>query len=419
MSSLASNAIQVNEVARYLRSVGVACNTIEDNDLQGKYITLKGKKLVHFGSCGYLGLEYDDRLKLGAIKAIERYGTQFSCSRAYLSIPLYEEVEDKLSKMYGHPALLAPTTSLGHISNIPIFCTNKDAVILDHQVHTSVRNAVNMVKANGTYVEIVRHNNMDALEGRIKELSAKYRKVWYMADGVYSMFGDVAPMNDLYALMDKYPQFYCYFDDAHGMSWQGPNGTGFVFAGGREYHPQMLFITSLCKAFGVTGGAMIYHEETTKELVRFTGATMIFNGPVQPANLGAISASADIHLSPEIHERQVSFSTLMSYFKITARALKLPLVSDGQSPIYFIGLGSTEAVYEISTRMINSGYFVSFAAYPAVPEKYSGIRISLNAMHTVQEIYEMLTVLAGHIVEMQKKDKVNIEKIHRSFSLAQ
>ena len=419
MTSLALDVEKATGVANFLVGSGIGGVFVEDESLDGKHVTVYGKKLIHFGSCGYLGLEYDERLKAGAIQAIERFGTQFSCSRAYLSLPLYEEVEDKLAKMYGYPALLAPSCTLGHISNIPVLCTPKDAIILDHQVHTSVRNAVSMAKASGTHVEVIRHNNMNTLEDRIKHLSSRHEKIWYMADGIYSMLGDVAPIDEIYTLMDKYPQFYCYIDDAHGMSWKGKNGTGIVFLGGREYHPQLFFVTSLAKGFGVSGGVMLYHTDAMKQLIRFTGLTMVFGGPMQPANLGAISASADIHLSPEIYVMQSEFSTLMSYFKITARALNLPLISEGKSPIFYIGLGSTEAVFEVCSRMISSGYFVSFAAYPSVPEKLSGVRITLNLSHTVQEIHEMLTALAGHIAELESKNKVNIEKVYNSFGLAQ
>src|ERR1051325_7665120 len=128
--------------------------------------------------------------------------------------------------MYNQPVVIAPSTTLGHISNIPVLVGDNDAVILDSQVHESVQTVVQLLKTRNITVELVRHNRMDNLEDRIKVLSETHRKVWYMADGVYSMYGDFPPVKELVELMSRYEQFYLYVDDSHGMSWAGKNGTG-------------------------------------------------------------------------------------------------------------------------------------------------------------------------------------------------
>mgnify|MGYP003343531247 CR=1 FL=1 len=123
-----------------------------------------------------------------------------------------------LSRMFGKPSLLLQSLTVGHTTNIPLLVSNDDAIIMDAQVHDSVQNAVSMLHSRGIHVETVRHNRMDMLESRIKVLKDKYQKIWYMADGVYSMQGDFAPVKDLYALADRYEQLYLYLDDIHGMS---------------------------------------------------------------------------------------------------------------------------------------------------------------------------------------------------------
>src|ERR1700722_3863227 len=175
--------------------------------MNGSKIFLNGevnKEVINFGSCSYLGLEFDQRLKQAAKDAIDCYGTQFSCSRTYISTRYYKELEGLLSKIFDAHAVVTPTTTLGHIGAIPLFIGNNDAVILDHQVHNSVQTAVNLVKSKGVHTELVRHNRMDLLEERIKLLRQTYKKVWYMADGIYSMFGDTAPVEEIYQLFDKY-----------------------------------------------------------------------------------------------------------------------------------------------------------------------------------------------------------------------
>ena len=169
----------------------------DDNKLNDNQLTLKGKKVVNFGSCSYLGLEFDNRLKEASKAAIDCYGTQFSESRAYVSVKLYQELEELLFKIFDAPVVITPTTTLGHIANIPVLMTSADAIITDQQVHNSVNTAVKLVRAAGAHVEVLRHNRMDLLEDRIKFLRTKYQKIWYMADGIYSMFGDAAPLEQL------------------------------------------------------------------------------------------------------------------------------------------------------------------------------------------------------------------------------
>ncbi|MGZ5134994.1 MAG: aminotransferase class I/II-fold pyridoxal phosphate-dependent enzyme, partial [Flavitalea sp.] len=198
----------------------------DDESLYGNHITLKGKDVVNFGSCSYLGLEFDHRLKEASKIAIDNYGTQFSESRAYVSIKLYQELEEFFYKIFDSPCVITPTTTLGHIANIPVLMSSADAIITDQQVHNSVNTAVKLLSAARTHVEVLRHNRMDLLEDRIKALRGKHQKIWYLADGIYSMFGDTAPMDQLYQLMDMYSQFHLYVDDAHGMSIQGKHGRG-------------------------------------------------------------------------------------------------------------------------------------------------------------------------------------------------
>lgn len=187
----------------------------DDDRLNGNHIVLKGKEVVNFGSCSYLGLEFDPRLKEASKAAIDNYGTQFSESRAYVSVKLYKELEELFYKLFDAPCVITPTTTLGHISNIPVLMSSTDAIITDQQVHNSVTTAVKLLSASRTHVEVLRHNRMDLLEERIKLLRNKHEKIWYLADGIYSMFGDTAPMDDLYRLLDTYPQFHLYIDDAH------------------------------------------------------------------------------------------------------------------------------------------------------------------------------------------------------------
>ncbi|MEM1324155.1 MAG: aminotransferase class I/II-fold pyridoxal phosphate-dependent enzyme, partial [Bacteroidota bacterium] len=361
-------------------------------------------------------LELDERLKRASIDAIERFGTQFSCSRAYLSLGLYEELESLLAQVYGRPTVVAPTTSLGHLSNIPVLVGKNDAVILDHQVHASVQNAVRMVKAGGTHVEMVRHNNMEHLENRIKKLSQKYNKVWYMADGIYSMYGDAAPMADLNRLMDQYEQFYLYVDDAHGMSWTGKNGAGYVLDQ-IEYHPKMVLITSLAKGFGSCGGAMIFHNEEMKQMVRNCGGTLMFSGPLQPAQLGASIACAKIHLTDEIYTLQNELKSRIQYFVNKANELGLPLVDGSITPVFYIGVGKPEVGYSLCKKMMDLGYYTNIAAFPSVPYNNTGLRMTITRHHSYEDLNNVLNVIAEHLDGVLKEMNYSKSEIFKAFKM--
>src|SRR5690606_23761777 len=154
----------------------------------------------HFGTTGYLGLEQDTRLKAAALHAIEHYGTQFPLSKSYISHPLYQQLEEQVYAMYGQPVVITKNSTLGHMGVIPSIVKDQDAIILDHQVHWSVQNAAKILKTRSIPIALIRHSDLNMLEDKLKQFSRTRQKVWYMADGIYSMYGDYAPISDLEVL---------------------------------------------------------------------------------------------------------------------------------------------------------------------------------------------------------------------------
>lgn len=407
----------VNQVASIAAKLGIVHNSTEDQVLDGRHITIRGQKLLYFGSCGYLGLEHDPRLKAGAIEAINRYGTQFSSSRAYVSSGYYQESEELLSKMFfGKKVLLLQSLTVGHMSNIPILVGNDDAVILDSQVHDSVQTAVQFLKNRDIHVELIRHNRMDMLESRIKALKGEYRKIWYMADGVYSMQGDFSQIKDLYRLADQYEQLHLYIDDIHGMSWAGPNGSGYVLSQG-EYHPRLYLTTGLTKAFGTAGGLLVYPDEKEFQLVKNTSKAFIFSIQMPPMILGATVESAKIHLSPEIYDFQNELKAKMLFFNETAKKLGLPLINETLSPIGFIGVGKPDVGYNMVRRMMNKGYYFNLSVFPSVSYNNTGLRIPVNRMHTFEDISNLLNEIAIQLPMALEDSNSSMEEIYKHFKL--
>ncbi|MAT55408.1 MAG: 8-amino-7-oxononanoate synthase [Saprospirales bacterium] len=407
----------VNQLAIKLKDMGIIHLEMDDQHMPNRrIIQANGQELLNFSSCNYVGLETDQRLKDAAIEAINQYGTQYYCVRAYMSLHHYTDLENMLHQIFGHPTVVMPTTMLGHLSIMPVLMSPNDAVILDHQVHTSVQMTAKILKANGTHIEMIRHNRMDYLESRIKKLSEQYDKVWYLADGVYSMYGNIAPVEDIHSLLQQYGKFHLYIDDSHGMSWTGPNGSGAV----RDripFHPRMVLITSLGKAFGASGGVGVFYDEQTAALVRNTGSPLIFTGPLQPATLGAAVASAKIHLSDEIYQLQANLKGKIAYFQQKARDLGLPMVSREGTPIFFLGAGKPEVGSRLTQRLKERGLFSCLAIYPSVPYNNTGIRFLLTVHHTKEDIDLLLDTVAEEMPKIMAEENFSYEQIYKAFKM--
>lgn len=406
----------VNDVITDGKNSGILHLSVSDQILHGNMLSINHRELVNFSSCSYLGLEFDRRLIDGNIKAVESYGTQFSASRAYISSIHYQELEAKFNTIFGAHCVVAPTTTLGHIATIPVVVSDNDAVILDHQVHNSVQTAASLLKPKGIHVELLRHNRMDILEERIAELSKKYHKVWYMADGIYSMYGDGSPVEKVYELLNKYERFHYYVDDAHGMSCYGKYGRGYVL-NQHDLHPKMVLAISLAKAFATGGAVMVFPNAKMANFVRTCGGPMITSGPMQPGALGAALASADIHLSDEITAMQTDLHENIKYANLMIQKAELPLIKDLDSPVFFVGVGLPKVGYQLIRNMMEDGYYTNLGAFPAVPMKNTGVRFTITRLHTFSQIEGMVESMAHHFDKVLEEQNFSRDLIYKSFKL--
>lgn len=407
----------INDVIDQGIKTGIGQLYTDHKKLTGNSIELNGVQKVNFGSCSYLGLEFDDRLKQGAIEAINLYGTQFSASRSYVSCGLYAELEKRFQKIFDAYPVITPTTTLGHISTIPTVVGKQDAVILDHQVHSSVQNAVQLLKPKGVKVDMIRHNRMDLLEERIQYLRSKnYAKIWYMADGIYSMYGDKAPLAELTALLNKYPELHLYLDDAHGMSCYGKYGQGYVLSE-TKIHERMIVAVSLAKAFATGGSAILFATKEQAQLVRNCGGPMITSGPMQPAALGAAVASADIHLSGEIVQLQTDLKENIKYTNMLLKKCKLPLVEFNDTPVFFVGVGLPKVGYNLVKKLLDQGMYANLGIFPAVPMKNTGVRFTITSLHTFEQIEEFVEALAACFPVALAEEESSLREVQLAFGM--
>jgi 7-keto-8-aminopelargonate synthetase-like enzyme len=409
----------VESVLAVSKKKGIIHLHAEDERLDGRTLTLGGRKVLHFGTCGYLGLEHHPKVKEAAIDAIIRYGTQFPMSRTYVSNPLYRELESYIQAMYQAPAVISKNCTLAHLTTIPSIIRQSDLVILDHQAHASIQEAVKKMLAQGVAVEMIRHSNLAMLEDLIVKQRSKYDRIWYMADGVYSMYGDFAPIKDMIALAEQYEQLYLYVDDAHGMSWAGPHGTGYVMSQmeGKLYR-KMILTANLGKGFGACGGLSVFPDEKWFTTVNNFGGPLTFSVQIEPATLGAALASARIHMSEEIYGYQEELQSKIAYFNALLKKTDLPLVHENESPIFFIGTGTMDMGNYLVQELIQDGIYVNLATFPAVPAKNIGIRITISRNNAVADIEHLVAKLSFHFNRALEATGQTLEKIRKAFKMA-
>lgn len=361
-----------------------------------------------------MGLETDERLKEAAIDAIRKYGIQYPSSRAYVSSTLYVELEELVRRMFNAPIVLASSLSIGHHGVMPVILEEGDAIIMDQQVHSSVQDAARKMQLNGVYLTIVRHNQLSELKKKIEELGAKYNRIWYMCDGVYSMYGDVAPIQELIQLANHYKNFYLYVDDAHGMSSFGKNGTGYVMSK-TSLHPKMILCTGMAKGFGTIGAIFVIPDPELALRVRNCAGPLIFSGQQATSILAASIASAKIHLSEEIEARQKNLAEKIHYCHRLLKQYGLPDISDPETPIFFIGLGMMSVGFNLVARMMKEGFYVNIAAFPAVPEICTGIRFTITVHTTFEDIEKLVEALARHFPLALEEEGRTFKDIQRAF----
>lgn len=405
----------VDQVFTYAKQLNILHLKASGTNFTGRTIQINTKDLYHFGTTGYLGLEQDPRLKEAAIEAINRFGTQFPLSKSYIAHPLYDEIEKLLEQMYGRQVIVTKNATLAHMAAIPVLVGDKDAVLLDHQVHWSVQDAAKRLKLRGVKIELVRHNRLDILEEKIRALSSSVENIWYMADGVYSMFGDFAPVKKLLDLSKKYKQLHLYFDDVHGMSWVGSHGCGFVMDKIGHLDPKTVVVGTLSKTFGANGSFILCGNQKHHLKIKTFGGSLTFSAQLDPASVGAAIASAKIHLSKEITEFQNELKEKITFFNDMISNYHLPLVEKNLSPVFFLATGIPETGYRLTRSLMNEGFFVNMGLFPAVPSKNTGLRITISRHNQKKEMEKLALTLHRLYPKVMHETGNNMERLRDAF----
>ena len=385
---------------RLARKIGLTRQLVEDDAFHGSTIVLRGQEVANFGLCSYLALGDDPRLVDAGIDAIRRYGNSYSSSTAYTALPQYGVLRDRFQAMLGAPSLLTASTTLAHMSALPVLVREGDTVVIDSLAHASLLGVIPTLRANGATVHQLPHSDLMALRDITETAPGR---TWYLFDGLYSMQGVTAPAVELRAMLDEHPDLWLYCDDAHSLGWTGLHGRG-LFLERAGWHDRLVMSFGLAKSFGTMGGVIATPDPELIELIEVTGGPMIFGGPLPPPVLGASIASADIHLSDELPGLQQDLMTRIRFVNDFSEEIGLPLAAKEETPLFFVETGAVLTTISVTASMLKRGFFLNGAAFPVVPRNRGGLRFTVTRYNDLAQIEAMLTSLHEVRLEHEGSD---------------
>lgn len=394
-------------IAVDMQDAGLSRQLIGDDRFSGDSIVLGDRRVINFGLCSYLALGDDPRVKEGAKAAIDAYGASYSSSIAYTAVPLYGDMKERMGQVFDAEVVLTGTTTLGHLTALPVLVMPGDRVLVDAQTHSSVMTATQTVQATGVPVTPVPHNDMEALEAEISSDEGS-RRIWYLTDGVFSMKGDSSPAEAIAALLDRFENLHLYVDDAHGFGWAGHHGRG-QYLNRVRWHERIVVIVGLAKAFGSLGGVIATTNEEFAKDIELCGPALTFGGPVPPPNLGASIAAADIFLSDEIVERQEALMERIRLVNKLSADMGLDFASTEETPLWFLDVGEVREMMELTSEMRDAGFFLNGAGFPVVPHGHAGVRFTVTLDLSLTQIEDMLTCLNDKRLELFGETEIVVD----------
>ncbi len=350
---------------------------------QDTEVIIDGKKVLMFGSNSYLGLTNHPKLKEASIAAINKYGSGCAGSR-FLNgtLDLHIELEEKLAKFVGKEGALVFSTgyqvNLGVLSSVT---SRKDNIILDELDHACIIDGARLSFARPLKY---RHNDMESLEKMLQRHQDVEGLNLIAVDGVFSMEGDIAKLDEIVKLAKKYGA-NIMVDDAHGLGVVGKAGRGTADHFGLTDDVDLIMGT-FSKSLASIGGFIAANNETINFL-KHHARSLIFSASIAPGNAAAVVAALD--LMQQEPERLEKLWDNTRYAMAGLKALGLD-TGHSETPIIPIYVRDTEKTFMLTRLLQEQGIFVNPVITPAVAPKDSLIRFSLMATHTRAQIDEAL-----------------------------
>jgi len=362
-----------------LKEKGLFTNIRTLSSPQGAWLTVDGKEVLNFCSNNYLGFANHPRLVAAAKEAIDNYGVGPAAVRTIAgTMDLHTKLEERIAKFKNAEAAITFQSGFSaNLGAIQALVGKNDVIFSDELNHASIIDGCRLSGAR-----IVRYNHCDPnhLEQVIKENEDSFARALIITDGVFSMDGDVAPLDRLQEIAEAY-DILLAVDDAHGEGVLGRGGRGIVDH--FNLHGKVdLEIGTFSKAFGVVGG-VVAGNATVIDWLKQRGRPFLFSSAMTPPDVAACIAAIDILEESDEYVKRLWKNA--SYFKDEMENNGFDIGSS-QTPITPIMLGEAPLAQEMSRDLFDHGIFATPIGYPTVPKGKARIRVMISAAHSKEDL---------------------------------
>lgn len=354
-------------------------------------LVVDGHEVLNFCSNDYLGLANDPRVAAAFAAGIERWGSGAGASHLVCGhTSAHHELEEALADFTGRERALLFSTGYGaNVGTINALVSTRDAVFEDRLNHASLLDGGWISRANFNWYE---HCDARDLEARLGSLDDAAGRVLVVSDGIFSMDGDMCPIEDLVSVA-RGAGAWLMIDDAHGIGVQGAHGTGVVDPERFGTEDVPVLMATLGKAFG-TFGAFVAGDESLIEYLIQRARNYIYTTALPSAVAVATLASLDIVRKEDW--RRAHLAELIERFRSGARQLALELMPSS-TPIQPILIGDSGRAMAVSKALEERGILITAIRPPTVPQGTARLRVTLTAAHTADDIDRLLEMLSDVI----------------------
>jgi len=346
-----------------------------------------GKKVLMLCSNNYLNLSNHSALKAAAIDAVRTHGAGSGSVRPIAgNMDLHMELENRLARFKGaEGALVYQTGFAANAGLIPQLADAGDIIVSDELNHGSIIDGVRLSKADRAVYKHCDVEDLAVVLKKAEEHVPAYRRILIITDGVFSMDGDIAPVDKIAPVARDHGAMV-YVDDAHGEGVLGDGGRGIVSHFRLRRDDVHVEMGTFSKAFGVVGG----HVSGTRDLVNFAynrSRTWLLSGSHPPEVVAACIAAIDVLETEPEHVRNLWTNT--DYFRNGIRDLGFD-TGKSQTPIIPVMVGESRTAKMFSSRLFELGVFALPIVFPMVSKDEARIRTIMNAALTKKDLDEAL-----------------------------
>ncbi len=346
---------------------------------QGAWLIVDGQRALNFCSNNYLGLANHPRLVEAAKRAIDRYGVGPAAVRTIAgTMDLHVQLEQRFAQFKGvESAITFQSGFSANLATIPALVGKDDLIISDELNHASI---IDGCRLSGAKIMRYKHCDVQDLEQVLKENRSEYPRALVITDGVFSMDGDIAPLDKIYEAAQSY-QAILMVDDAHGEGVIGRGGRGIVDH--FHLHGKVdVEVGTMSKAFGVVGGVVAGNPKVV-EWLQQRGRPFLFSSAMTVPDTAACLASLDLlEESTELVDRLWENTR---YFKQEMQSLGFD-IGNSFTPITPVMLGEAPLAQQFSCDLFEQGVFAMALGFPTVPRGKARIRVMISASHSKQDL---------------------------------